>query len=558
MIDKESERKEETRILYMEDDAISARLFQIRLEQEGYVVDLASDGEEGLQLCGSADYDLVAIDYHMPKADGITVLRRLNERENPPPVIMVTSSGDVYTVVEAMHLGASDYLVKDPDGLYLLMLPQVIERVLEKRRLQFERERTIAALHDRNRKLALLNKVALRFTSLLDVDEITEYLVQAICEFTDTAGSSVWLFGQGEPSLLRCAAIYPFGQDELIPKLELRAGEGIAGWVAEHGKSVIVEDARKDPRFSPVSDELLHYRTEPLLAIPMRAQDKIIGVLEMVNKRSGAFTADDEMLAETLASYASIAIENARLFNDLSEQSAELQVRNEELDAFAHTVAHDLKTPLSLVLGFSDMMRDSHDVMDDEEIDLYLERVIENSLRMNHIIESILLLSGARGIQEIKVEPVDMGIVVQEALSRLEFALKEQETTITLPKVWPGVLGFGPWLEEVWYNYIANALKYGGKPPTLWLGYDRLPNNQIRLWVEDNGPGLEVADEDLFKPMIPSAKSGGSRGHGLGLSIVKRIVERLNGTVGVESDAGGGCRFYFTLPAAPSEESHTA
>jgi signal transduction histidine kinase/DNA-binding response OmpR family regulator len=541
------------RILYMEDDTMAALLFRRRLEHEGYAVDIAVDGEMGLAMSVEVDYDLIALDYNMPKLDGISVLRELNQREEMPPVVIITAQNDTATAVEAMRLGAYDYLVKGTNAAYLLLLPGVIERALEKRHLELEQQRTIEALHTQNRNLALLNRVAQSLTSTLDVDEIAVTLVKSISEFTDTQGSSVWLWDPTHLDFLHCVAIYPQRERAELAEMALSPGEGIAGWVAQHGESVLLDDANADPRHSRLGDRKLQYPIRSMMAVPLRARDKIIGVLELVNNRHGRYSPNDQVLAETLASSAAIAIENARLFSNLRERTEELQVRNEELDAFAHTVAHDLKTPLALVMGFGEMLRDSYDLLQPQEIEMYLSHIIDNSTRMNHIIEALLLLAGVRGMQAVTVDAVDMGDIVQEVLNRLDFTLKQANAIVTLPVEWPEVMGYGPWVEEVWYNYILNGVKYGGSPPRLELGYDVLTSkgaskSAIRFWVLDNGSGLTVDPEHLFKPMVRGTNVGGRSGHGLGLSIVKRIVERLQGTVGVESTPGEGSRFYFTLP----------
>jgi signal transduction histidine kinase/DNA-binding response OmpR family regulator len=538
------------RILYMEDDNMAAVLFRRRLEHEGYAVDIAGDGELGLAMCGTHDYDLIALDYNMPKLDGISVLRELGQRDEVPPVVMITAQNDTATAVEAMRLGAYDYLVKGSNAAYLLLLPGVIERALEKRRLELEQHRTIEALHTQNRNLALLNRVAQSLTSTLDVNEIAGALVKSISEFTDTQGSSVWLWDEAHGDHLRCVAIYPQREMAELAEMALSPGEGIAGWVAQHGESVVLDDANADPRHSRLGDRKLQYTIDSMMAVPLRARDKIIGVLELVNNRHGRYSENDQVLAETLASSAAIAIENARLFANLRERTEELQVRNEELDAFAHTVAHDLKTPLALVMGFGEMLRDSYDLLQPQEIEMYLSHIIDNSTRMNHIIEALLLLAGVRGMQAVQVEPVDMGEIVQEVLNRLDFTLKQGNAVVTLPEEWPMVMAYGPWIEEVWYNYILNGVKYGGSPPALELGFDSLGDGFTRFWVHDNGPGLTVDPNHLFKPMVRGSNVGGRSGHGLGLSIVKRIVERLQGRVGVESTPGAGSRFYFTLPSA--------
>ena len=110
-------------------------------------------------------------------------------------------------------------------------------------------------------------------------------------------------------------------------------------------------------------------------------------------------------------------------------------------------------------------------------------------------------------------------------------------------------MGYAPWVEEIWVNYLSNGLKYGGYPPRLELGGETLPNDMIRFWISDNGQGLDDEQQsNLFLPFT-RLQSGKVSGQGLGLSIVRRIVEKLGGIVGVESQPGGGSKFYFTLPA---------
>jgi signal transduction histidine kinase len=110
-------------------------------------------------------------------------------------------------------------------------------------------------------------------------------------------------------------------------------------------------------------------------------------------------------------------------------------------------------------------------------------------------------------------------------------------------------LGYGPWVEEVWFNYLSNSIKYGGRPPLVELGHDEDVSG-VRFWVRDNGPGL--TPEEQVRLFAPSAKRDRlqENQYGLGLALVQRIVEKLGGQVGVESEEGQGSLFYFTLPAA--------
>jgi signal transduction histidine kinase len=139
--------------------------------------------------------------------------------------------------------------------------------------------------------------------------------------------------------------------------------------------------------------------------------------------------------------------------------------------------------------------------------------------------------------------------IINEATFRLNHKIEESGAEITLCQDFPTALGYGPWLEEVWYNYISNAVKFGGTPPKIILGGELTEEGFARFWVKDNGLGLSQAEQaHLFVPC--ASQTNHSEGNGLGLSIVKRIVKKLNGYVGVESELNEGSIFSFTLPVA--------
>ncbi len=253
-----------------------------------------------------------------------------------------------------------------------------------------------------------------------------------------------------------------------------------------------------------------------------------------------------------------IAVAMAR-FDDmmkLRQLNAELQAHNEELDTFDHTVAHDLKNPLSRIVGFAELLEESYSELPEQELRRCLRTIAKNGRKMGSIINELLLLAGVRKAEEIIPEPLDMASIVDEALERLTNLIETHQAQITLPESWPVALGHGPWIEEVWDNYISNAIKYGGRPPRVELGSDMLAGNpgspptRIRFWVRDNGPGLTAEDRArLFSPFVQLSPAR-AQGHGLGLSIARRIVEKLGGQCAVESQMGQGSVFSFTLRAS--------
>jgi PAS domain S-box-containing protein len=251
----------------------------------------------------------------------------------------------------------------------------------------------------------------------------------------------------------------------------------------------------------------------------------------------------------------------------LRRSNTELQTRNQDLDAFIHTMTHGLKNPLGVIVGYAHVLETEYATIPEEDFRFCTQAIARNGRRMQCIVDALLRLVMVRNI-EVEWAPLDMARIVTDAQLNVIHLIEEYRAEIIVPQDWPTALGYAPWIEEVWVNYLSNALQYGGRPPRVELGFSVLDfgldreeqsgladpdSKMIRFWVRDNGPGLTSAEqESLFNPFtqlerIPSV------GHGLGLSIVKRIVERLGGQVEVESKPGAGSTFSFMLPAAPEQ-----
>ena len=208
----------------------------------------------------------------------------------------------------------------------------------------------------------------------------------------------------------------------------------------------------------------------------------------------------------------------------------------------------DLKNPVSSVVGYADVLRRTYESLPGDVREEFLDVITRNSRKMASIIDELLLLSSVRGVGKVEIHPLEMGRIVAEARGRLLHLIEEHQAKITLPATWPMALGYGPWVEEVWINYISNAIRYGGKPPRVELGASPQANGTVQFYVRDNGQGLAPkAQARLFKPFTRLDQVR-TKGYGLGLSIVRRIAEKLGGHVGVKSQVGQGSVFTFTLP----------
>jgi signal transduction histidine kinase len=222
-----------------------------------------------------------------------------------------------------------------------------------------------------------------------------------------------------------------------------------------------------------------------------------------------------------------------------------------ELDAFAHTVAHDLKNPLNYMMASGEMLENVLREMGDEDTQHLVKLILSGGRKMTSIINALLLLSSVRKQDEVPRETLEMGRIVEGACSRVQQLVERYAAEIIVPDTWPAAIGHAQWVEEIWDNFLSNAIKYGGQPPRVELGADKPVNGRVRFWVKDNGEGIPPDKQaHLFIPFTRLDQAS-TKGHGLGLSIERRIVEKLNGQVGVESSLGQGSCFYFTLPAAP-------
>jgi len=219
----------------------------------------------------------------------------------------------------------------------------------------------------------------------------------------------------------------------------------------------------------------------------------------------------------------------------------------QDLDSYAHAVAHDLKNPIALIYGYADLLDfSSGDKLDSEARD-FLDRISNGCTTMTQIIDELLLLASVRKLDDVEITPLDMATIASNSSDRLTLVIDEADATIVFPNEWPVAQGYSAWIEEVWTNYISNAVKYGGSPPQLELGATVESDQMIRFWVHDNGRGLTENEQSQLFREFSRLEPAKASGHGLGLSIVKRIVDKLGGEVGVDSTPGEGSVFWFTL-----------
>ena len=504
-------------ILYIRNEGSSPPYLQQTLEARGYRVDVAASREEGMWMSRQAGYDIVIVDQIAPVERGLEVVQLLSATAHQSPsTIVVAGSGQEHIAAEAIRLGASDYIIKDSQGGYLELFDTVIKQVLQQRRLALQKRQAEETVQQ----------------NLLEIEQAKQEWEATLDSFSELI---CLLDEQGR--VVRANLTVERWDLAKVTEVKGRDFSKLLGMGQPWSRAWSTVQQGQSFEFEyedPILKRPLHVQVRPLSTQTTR-RDKLsdsfaAAIIKDISRRK----------ADEIA---------------LQRHAQELKARNDDLDAFAHTVAHDLQNPLGLIIGFASALDKYFEVLTAEEKSLYLQKIKNTGHKMSNIIKELLLLASVHQ-EKITFEAIDMADLLSEAQKRLALLIQENEAEVIVPEAWPSVVSYAPWVEEVWVNYISNAIKYGGRPPRLILGAGPAEDNMVRFWIQDNGRGLTVEEQNqLFKPFTRLHK-GQIQGHGLGLSIVQRIVNKLGGEVAIQSDGipGQGTVFSFTLPAAHSEK----
>jgi PAS domain S-box-containing protein len=436
-------------------------------------------------------------------------------------------------------------VVRDENGVATRMLG-VVQDITGRKEAEEALEWQVTV----NAVIAELSSSLLLTTS---IEEISGSVLDSAMELTSSQSGYVGYLqpqsGDFEVSaLIQKASLVDQGRESHLGPTELR---GLSAWVLNNRVPLLSNAAARDPRWPAAGRE--EAAIDRFLAVPALIGDRLVGQIALVDAERD-YTERHLALVQRLADIYAIALQRHWAEEALKQRTIELETRNDELDAFAHTVAHDLRNPLGIIAGFAQVLESDHATMPTEDLEKSVRIIAHHSHKLSKIVEDLLLLAQIRKV-DVELGPLDMAEIVAEARWQLAALVTEHQAEIALPEAWPQALGHPTWVEQVWINYLSNAIKYGGRPPRIRLGAERQPNGMVHFWVRDNGPGL--SPQEQARLFAPFSQLGGARtkGHGLGLSIVRRIVEKLGGQVGVHSQGlpGQGSTFTFSLPAAPDD-----
>ena len=372
--------------------------------------------------------------------------------------------------------------------------------------------------------------------STLDLDTLLNDIVRAAADITHAEAASILLYDDTARQLYFQVATNI--DEPTMRGLVVPLEKSIAGWIVTNRQSLRIEDAHKDERFFSDVEQSIGYETKSLLGIPLITKNKVVGVLEVVNKKRGKFTDPDESMLTVLGAQAAVAIENARLF--------------QQSDLIAEFV-HELRTPLaSLSTATYLLLRPE---MSREQSDQIVNNIHNETLRLNSLASSFLdlarLESGRVQFRKTRFSSADLIYEVRDVMMS-----KAQETDIQirvdLPSDMPLLEADRDKVKQVLINLISNAIKYNRPNGSVILNGD-FTEDEISITVQDTGLGIpDDALPHLFQKFYRVREhEGKASGTGLGLSICKQIVQGHAGRIEVKSKMGVGTSFNIFLPRSP-------
>ncbi len=506
-------KSESIRILYMEDDPGLALLVQKKLERAGYTVDHALNGEKGLAMYRKGCYDVVAVDQNMPVYDGLEVIRNITSQEPLLPTIMITGKGDEKIAVEAMKLGACDYVVKDVEGGYLELLPSVIKQAIQKQRLVKEKQQALDALRESEEKYRVLVENANDFIYMIDINN----KVLSLNKF------SAKLFGKGPKEIIGKSIL------NIFPKK-------IANEFAKNLRKV--------------------FKTKKVLISETKI---IVGEKEMwiSNSLSPVKNYEGKVIAVMGVSR---DITEQKQIEDEKEKIQSLLFQSQKMESIgrlAGGVAHEFNNLLTGILGYSDLLL----IRIGEKSSLRKDiEAIKKAAKMAASLAHHLLIFSRK--QKVKLEVLDLNAVVVNFKNLIQRLIdKNINLVLLLDPTLENIKSDTSLIEQIIGNLVINArdaIPSGGKltikteniifsPDDCKDNPDTKPGKYVCLTVSDTGVGMDKEIiHRMFEPFFSTKEVG--MGTGLGLSVVYGIVKQHNGWINVKSEPNQGSTFDIYFP----------
>ena len=400
--------------------------------------------------------------------------------------------------------------------------------------MQLEEQRK--AIEIRYNKLQRLIEASKIINSTLDLDRLLGLILDSATQSVDADRGTLYLVDEIKKEIWSKVL-----QGSDMAEIRLPIGKGFSGYVAETGETILIPDAYADPRFNPETDKQSGYRTRNMLCMPMKNKDgKIIGVFQLLNKNLGSFDDDDVSFIDALSAHASVAIENARMAQEM--------VANERLSAvgkMASVIIHDIKNPMGTLRVYAQVMKRKSG---NEEANKLADEMIHQVDRFVNMTQEILDFT--RGVSASNFQELEFFDLMNGALDFIEKDLEKNNIILKRFAQFKGMVNIDQdKMVRVFYNIASNARDAMPQGGTLTVTTIE-QNGFIRIDFTDTGTGMP--DEVMKRIFEPFMTYGKKHGTGLGMSIVKKVIEDHNGKIEINSVMGKGTTITIYLPMKSS------
>jgi signal transduction histidine kinase/DNA-binding NarL/FixJ family response regulator len=520
-----------------------------------YVAIDAESGLRALELRSAQRPDCLILDHDLPDLSTLEALKKLAAEERVPAcaVVVLVGAGDVRLATEAIESGAHCCLEKNrARGEELLhAVSQAIEKAERQRRFA-EREQLTRELAARAKAAQTEEKIR-RLQAVIDValahhtlDDLLHEMLVSIRELLETDYDAILLLTEDQQSLVVSSTI---GLDEAIG-IRIPVGRGVAGSIAASRAPLIVEDLSAVEVINPVLRRMVH----SLVGAPLIAEGRLIGVIHADTARDKRFTEDDVRLLQLAADRIALAIEQRRLYEVERQARRQAEEANRSKDEFLSVVSHELRTPLNAILGYARLLR--RGPQDPQWVERAAEVIERSGMAQLRLIDDLLdTASIISGKLRLETGPVDLASVIEEAVQTLRPAADAKGVSLQA-KLSPEVgqiTGDPLRLRQVVWNLISNAVKFTPQGGRVGVRLERI-DPHICITVSDTGKGIKAEFLPCIFDRFRQADASITRRHGglgLGLSLVKYLVELHGGTIEAASEGEGrGATFKILVPVS--------
>ena len=429
--------------------------------------------------------------------------------------------------------------------------------------IAIENARLLSALQARTQELTrtveqltALGDVGRAVSSSLDLDTVLTTIVGRAVQLSGTDGGTIFEYDEDrEEFSARATLNTDESQSALLRATRLRRGEGAVGQMAVTREPLQIPDIAAEGAYEGrLRGALLEAGTRAVLAIPLLHEERTVGGLVVTRRRPGAFTAEIVEILKTFATQSALAIQNARLFREIADKSAQLEAASRHKSEFLANMSHELRTPLNAIIGFSEILAEKMFGDINEKQTEYLQDILESGRHLLSLINDILDLSKIEaGRMELEVSDFDLPNAIDNALILVRERANRRGITLahSVDERLGTIRGDERKVKQVLLNLLSNALKFtpeGGRIDVGAGGHDGV----AEIAVTDTGVGIAPEDQEAVFEEFRQVGTADKKveGTGLGLALSRKFIELHGGRIWVESEVGKGSTFRFTLPSA--------